>query len=158
MDRLTVCAALALAAGLVAAAVPPAATAQGNEQQLAPTPSEAATQPPADEEKPYKVTDGKVDPGTYNGYRRYHASCHVCHGPDGLGSSYAPNLTESLKKLDYGAFSEVIINGRQNVSGSQQSVMPAFGEVQDVALYIDDLYAYLKARSDGVVARGRPPR
>jgi methanol metabolism-related c-type cytochrome len=99
-----------------------------------------------------------VDPGTYNGYRRYHASCHVCHGPDGLGSSYAPNLTDSLKKLDYGAFSEVIINGRQNVSGSQQSVMPAFGEVQDVALYIDDLYAYLKARSDGVVARGRPPR
>jgi len=158
MYRLTVCSAVALAAGFAAlAALSLTAAAQSNEP-LAPTPSEAATQPPADEEKPYKITDGKVDPGTYNGYRRYHASCHVCHGPDGLGSSYAPNLTESLKKLDYGAFSEVIINGRQNVSGSQQSVMPAFGEVQDVALYIDDLYAYLKARSDGVVARGRPPR
>jgi hypothetical protein len=36
--------------------------------------------------------------------------------------------------------------------------MPAFGEVEDVALYIDDIYAYLKARSDGVLERGRPPR
>ena len=41
------------------------------------------------------MVDGKVDKGTYNGYRRYHASCHTCHGPDGLGSSYAPNLVES---------------------------------------------------------------
>jgi methanol metabolism-related c-type cytochrome len=152
MNRLTVCSATALATGLVALAVLPATA-----QDAAAPPPPAAT-PEAAEEKPYKVTDGKVDPGTYNGYRRYHASCHVCHGPDGLGSSYAPNLTESLKRIDYAAFTEVIINGRQNVSGSQQSVMPAFGEVQDVALYIDDLYAYLKARSDGVVGRGRPPR
>lgn len=112
----------------------------------------------AQEEKPYEIRDGKVDQGTYNGYRRYHASCHVCHGPDGLGSSYAPNLTESLKTMSQDDFNEVVINGRENVSGSQQSVMPAFGEVQDVAMYIDDIYAYLKARSDGVLDRGRPQR
>ena len=29
---------------------------------------------------------------------------------------------------------------------------------EDVALYIDDIYGYLKARSDGVVGRGRPQR
>ncbi len=112
----------------------------------------------AQEDKPYEIRDGKVDQGTYNGYRRYHASCHVCHGPDGLGSSYAPNLTESLKTLSQDDFNEVVINGRQNVSGSSQSVMPSFGEVQDVAMYIDDIYAYLKARSDGVLDRGRPQR
>ncbi len=112
----------------------------------------------AQEDKPYEIRDGKVDQGTYNGYRRYHASCHVCHGPDGLGSSYAPNLTESLKTLSHDDFNEVVINGRQNVSGSSQSVMPSFGEVQDVAMYIDDIYAYLKARSDGVLDRGRPQR
>lgn len=112
----------------------------------------------AQEEKPYEIRDGKVDQGTYNGYRRYHASCHVCHGPDGLGSSYAPNLTDSLKTMSQDDFNEVVINGRENVSGSQQSVMPAFGEVQDVAMYIDDIYAYLKARSDGVLDRGRPQR
>ena len=112
----------------------------------------------AQEEKPYEVRDGKVDQGTYNGYRRYHASCHVCHGPDGLGSSYAPNLTDSLKTLSHDDFNEVVINGRQKVSGGQQSVMPGFGAVQDVATYIDDIYAYLKARSDGVIDRGRPQR
>ena len=36
--------------------------------------------------------------------------------------------------------------------------MPPFGEVEDVLLYLDDMYAYLKARSDGVLGRGRPER
>jgi methanol metabolism-related c-type cytochrome len=111
-----------------------------------------------DEEKPYSIVDGKVDQGTYNGWRRYHASCHTCHGPDGLGSSYAPNLVESLKVISYEEFAEVVINGRQNVTTSQQSVMPAFGMVADVALYLDDIYAYLEARADGVLGRGRPQR
>lgn len=111
-----------------------------------------------DEEKPYSIENGKVDKGTYNGWRRYHASCHTCHGPDGLGSSYAPNLVDSLKTMTYEEYAEVVINGRQNVTTSKQSVMPAFGYVEDVALYIDDIYAYLKARSDGVLGRGRPER
>ena len=53
-----------------------------------------------DEEKPYKITeDGTVDWYTYSGFRRYHADCHVCHGPDGLGSSFGPALVDSLKTL-----------------------------------------------------------
>jgi methanol metabolism-related c-type cytochrome len=111
-----------------------------------------------EEEKPYSIVDGKVDQATYNGWRRYHASCHTCHGPDGLGSSYAPNLVDSLKTRSYDEFAEVVINGRQNVTTGQQSVMPAFGEVMDVATYLDDIYAYLKARSDGALGRGRPQR
>ena len=111
-----------------------------------------------EEEKPYKVVDGKVDKETFNGYRRYGNSCLACHGPDGSGSSYAPNLTESLKKMDFVAFSDVVINGRQNVTQSQQNVMPSFGHVEDVALYINDIYGYLKARSDGALGRGRPQR
>lgn len=111
-----------------------------------------------EEEKPYSVVDGKVDRGTYNGYRRYGDACLRCHGPDGAGGSYAPDLTESLKRLSYEEFAEVVINGRQNLSAGKESVMPAFGHVEDVALYIDDIYAYLKARSDGVLGRGRPQR
>ena len=109
-----------------------------------------------DEEKFYTITDGKVDQGTYNGWRRYHASCHTCHGPDGLGSSYAPSLVDA--PIAYEEFSEVVMNGRENVNTSQQSVMPAFGNVMDVATYIDDIYAYLQARADGVLGRGRPQR
>lgn len=112
----------------------------------------------ADDEKPYSVVDGKVDKGTFNGYRRYTDTCMRCHGPDGAGSSYAPDLTNSLKTMTYEGFTEVVINGRQNVTGTQKNVMPSFGNVEDVALYIDDIYGYLKARSDGVLGRGRPQR
>jgi methanol metabolism-related c-type cytochrome len=110
------------------------------------------------EDKPYSVVDGKVDFGTYNGYRRYHSYCHVCHGPDGLGSSYAPALIESIPQIGYEGYLEAVIYGIKNVDQSHQSVMPAFGEVADVVNYIDDIYSYLKARADGVVGRGRPER
>ena len=107
---------------------------------------------------PYTVVDGKVDFGTYNGYRRYHSYCHVCHGPDGLGSSYAPPLIDSIPHIGYERYIEVVMGGLENVNQAQQSVMPAFGDVTDVVEYIDDIYAYLKARADGAIGRGRPER
>ena len=112
----------------------------------------------AQEEKPYSVVNGKVDKATFNGYRRYTDACLRCHGPDGSGSSYAPDLTHSLQTMTYDQFTEVVINGRENVTGTQKNVMPAFGTVEDVAMYIDDIYAYLKGRSDGAIGRGRPQR
>lgn len=112
-----------------------------------------------DEEKPYKVSeDGTVDWYTYSGFRRYHADCHVCHGPDGLGSSFGPSLVDSLKTLSYEDFLEVVTNGRKNVSTSSDKVMPSFGLNANVMCFIDDIYAYLKARSDGVLPRGRPEK
>lgn len=110
-------------------------------------------------ERPYRVCgQNVVDRGTYNGYRRYHAYCHVCHGPDGLGSSYAPSLVESLKVLKRDDFSQVVAGGRQNLGAGKESVMPAFYEVVDVMNYLEDIYSYLKARSDGQLGRGRPER
>lgn len=121
-------------------------------------PAAAQQNTAATEEKPYQIENGRVDRGTYNGYRRYGNSCERCHGQDGAGSSFAPNLLESLKHLSHEQFLEVVINGRQNVTSSQQNVMPPFGQVEDVALYLEDIYAYLKARSDGALGRGRPQR
>ncbi len=109
-------------------------------------------------DKPYTVRDGKVDKATYNGWRRYTEACLRCHGPDGAGSSYAPSMVDSLKQLSEDQFKEIVVNGRKNVTTSAENVMPAFGEVEDVMLYLDDIYGYLKARSDGVVDRGRPER
>ena len=112
-----------------------------------------------DEEKPYKITeDGTVDWYTYSGFRRYHADCHVCHGPDGLGSSFGPALVESLKTLSYEDFLDVVTNGRKNVTTSSDKVMPSFGLNPNVMCFVDDIYAYLKARSDGVLPRGRPEK
>jgi methanol metabolism-related c-type cytochrome len=104
-------------------------------------------------EKPYYIEDGKVDFGTYNGFRRYHSECHVCHGPAGLGSSYAPALMKSLQTLTYNQFVDTVIKGRQ---GLDEKVMPSFATNMNVLPYISDIYAYLKARSDGVVGPTRP--
>ncbi len=112
----------------------------------------------AENDPVYEVQSGRVDQHTFNGYRRYGESCLRCHGPDGAGSSYAPNLTESLKHLSYDDVVNVITNGRQNVTKAQNNVMPAFGTTEDVILYIDDIYGYLKARSDDKLPRGRPKR
>jgi mono/diheme cytochrome c family protein len=109
-------------------------------------------------QKPYTVQNGKVDKKTYNGWRRYTESCMRCHGPDGAGSSYAPDLVDSAKHMTQDDFNEVVVNGRTNVSASSDKVMPPFGTVEDVMDYLDDIWAYLKARADGVLGRGRPPR
>lgn len=102
--------------------------------------------------------DGTVDWHTYSGFRRYHSECHVCHGPDGLGSSFAPALTESLKTMEYGDFLAVTAAGREVVTTSSQSAMPSFGLNPNVMCYIDDIYVYLRARSDGAIPRGRPAK
>lgn len=106
-------------------------------------------------EKPYYFEDGKVDFGTYNGFRRYHADCHVCHGPAGLGSSYAPALLDSLKTMQWSAFVTVIVQGRK---GLDNKIMPPFAGNTDVLANMGDIYAYLKARADGVIGPTRPKK
>ena len=106
----------------------------------------------------YRVSnDGKkFDWYTYSGYRRYHAECHVCHGPDAMGSTYAPALKDSLKRLSYEEFIGTIVGGKQDISSSGTNVMPAFGDNKNVMCYADDLYVYLKARASGAMPRVRP--
>jgi methanol metabolism-related c-type cytochrome len=107
----------------------------------------------------FKVqSDGTVDWYTYSGFRRYHSDCHVCHGPDGEGSTYAPALANSLKTLTYPDFANAVVNGRKNVNTAQESVMPAFGTNRNVMCYLDDLYIYLRARANDAVPRGRPQK
>lgn len=100
--------------------------------------------------------DGKVDFYTFTGYIRYSANCLQCHGPDALGSTYAPSLVDALKTLSYGDFLATVAGGKQNVSASQNLVMPALGENKNVMCYIDAIYVYLRARADGALGRGRP--
>src|SRR4029077_17964743 len=94
----------------------------------------------------------------YSGYRRYHSECHVCHGPDGEGSSYAPALKNSLKRLSHSDFLGIVAGGRKNISTAQENVMPAFGTNPNVMCYVDDIYIYLRARANDAVPRGRPTK
>jgi methanol metabolism-related c-type cytochrome len=107
----------------------------------------------------FKVqSDGTVDWSTYSGFRRYHSDCHVCHGPDGEGSSYAPALSNYLKTKDYSDFANVVVNGRKNVNTAQESVMPSFGTNRNVMCYIEDIFVYLRARANDAISRGRPQK
>jgi len=102
--------------------------------------------------------DGSVDWYTYIGFTRYSAECLRCHGPDGMGSTYAPALIDSMKRLSYSDFYARVASGKQDVSSSQNLVMPAEGDNKNVMCFVDAIYAYLRARADGAVDRGRPDK
>ncbi len=116
------------------------------------TPAVATTS--TNEPKPYTVIDGKVDAKTFNGYRRYHSICHTCHGPDAVGGSFAPSLVDSFKRLSKADAMKTITNGRINPSTNM--AMPSFKENKDIMDNLEDIYSYVKARSDGAIDRGRP--
>ena len=98
----------------------------------------------------YRIIDSKVDARTYNGFKRYHAGCNHCHGPDGMGSSFGPSLVDHLPEIE--AFRRVDRDG----TSSGAAVMTGFAGDPDVARYVDDIYTYLQARADGALGRGRP--
>lgn len=105
----------------------------------------------------YKIgPDGKVDWYTFSGYRRFNGTCVVCHGPDGAGSSFGPDLTQALTSMNYSDFVGIVSGGKQDVNTAETLVMPAFGTNKNVMCYLDDIYVYLRARSDGALGRGRP--
>ena len=111
----------------------------------------------ADGNPTYKIDkNGKVDWYTFSGYRRFNGACEVCHGFDGSGSSFAPDLTQSLKTIGYNEFQKIVINGKQDVNTAQSLVMPAFGTNKNVMCYLDDIYVYHRARADGAQPSRRP--
>ena len=58
--------------------------------------------------------------------------------------------------MNYTDFVNVVVNGRKNVSSSQENVMPAFASDPNVMCYLDDIFVYLRARANDAVPRGRP--
>lgn len=105
-----------------------------------------------------KTEDGTFDYQTWRGYKKYSANCLACHGPDGLGSSFAPNLTESLQRINYYDFAGIIVNGQQNKWHPVNSIMPAWGEDLNVMCFLDGIYVYLRGRADGAIGRGEPKK
>ena len=114
----------------------------------------------ADQAPPYTVvcdeglSNCKVDKATYKGWRTYHAVCHVCHAQDAVGSSFAPNLLTRLEGMDKERFMDIVLNGFTGEVG----VMPGWKNDPNVKPRVDDLWSYLKARSDGVLGTGKPKK
>lgn len=111
-----------------------------------------ATMASAQDAKPplYKVVDGyKVDANTMKGFRTWRAAaCDRCHGANQEGL-VGPSLVNSLKTLSKDDFVKTVRDGRLDKG------MQSFGSSQQVMGNIDQLYAYLKGRSDGAITRSK---
>lgn len=101
------------------------------------------------QEAPYKVVDGNhVDKNTLAGWKTWRSmACERCHGPNQEGA-VGPSLVERLKVLSKDEFKTVLMNGRI------EKGMPNFGGSKQVVDNLDNLYAYLKGRSDGAIKPG----
>ncbi len=110
----------------------------------------AAAAPVNADGKPYKVVDGfKVDDYTMTGFRTWRqAACDRCHGANQEGM-VGPSLVESLKVLSKDEFITTLTNGRP------EKGMPQWKENPTVMNNINQLYAYLKGRSDGAITKSK---
>lgn len=123
-----------------------------------------------------------VDESTFLGWQVFHSTCHGCHGVDATGTSVAPDLTERVQRLSSRDFSIKVLSryritiSAESAAGDDRSelrdafleqvlrrergdvLMPAWEQDLNVKPHVLDIYAYLRARADGVLPPGRPQR
>lgn len=132
----------------------------------------------------YRVVNGRVDRGTYLGWRVFHSACFGCHGTGGVGTDLAPSLVERVRTMTPRDFAAKVLTSYRLVPpsaegreedrarereatleqimrrerGAARTVvqMPAWESHGQVPAHVLDLYAYLSARADGKLGPGRP--
>ena len=127
----------------------------------------------------YRVVNDKVDADTLVGYNAYHYVCVACHGVGGRGSDQAPDLTASLEYLSPTQFKIKVlhkfavkfsVDDRENMEQAmfteirkqqhrdegELANMPGWENNPMVNQNIQNIYRYLKARSDGVIGEDKP--
>jgi mono/diheme cytochrome c family protein len=117
--------------------------------------SALAGQEPAPSKKPQPSSSDTVavSSAEYDGWKVYHTHCDRCHGQDATGSTFAPNLRQSVgaNGMTEAAFSSVVRDGL--AAKGMPAFQPTITDAQ-----IGQLYAYVKARSTGTLGPGRPKR
>ncbi len=101
----------------------------------------------------YTVEDGiKVDANTFEGFKTWRAAaCDRCHGANQEGL-VGPSLIQSMKVLTKDEFVVTVRDGRL------QKGMQSFKTSKKVMDNMDNLYAYLMARSDGALTKAKPQK
>lgn len=134
----------------VAAAPPPADSAPA-----VPPPADSSPAvpppPPAGQARSDQLLVTETE---YQGWRYFAVYCERCHAPDAVGTEDAPDLRYSVSSeggVTADSFKVVVRNG------SEDGKMKGFAELLDDRR-IDQLYAYIMARSEGRLAAGRPHR
>jgi hypothetical protein len=145
----------------------------------------SAQAPRASEPMPgdYRIESGRVDRGTYLGWRLFHTACYGCHGVGARGTDLAPSLVDRVRDLSPRAFATKVLTSYRLVQPADESdttdrnaalealieqamrrerraadliAMPAWQDNPRVQPHVLDLYAYLTARADGKLGPGKP--
>jgi len=90
----------------------------------------------------------------YEGWKQFNLNCARCHGEDVLGTTIAPHLIMSLKPDGPINSKELFIS--TVCSGRPQKGMPAWCSLGLGMDKIEQIYTYVKGRSDGKIHPGRP--
>ncbi len=116
-----------------------------------------ATPPPADaplRDAYHQAPRDTVDQATYDGWKQYNLNCARCHGEDVLGTTIAPHLIVSLKPDGPINTQELFV---QTVcAGRPSKGMPSWCALGMDPAKINQIYSYVKGRSEGKIAPGRP--
>ncbi len=130
-------------------------------------------------ESQYEVIEEKVDPATFLGWNYYHGVCIRCHGLGGTGTEIAPNLLERVKRITPAQFNIKVLHQyavkfttddwidleesmyKEILKQAQRdrgeiATMPKWENNPAVRDNVDNIYRYLKARSDGVLGPDKP--
>lgn len=114
----------------------------------------------------------------YAGWRLFQDKCASCHGPAAEGTGSAPDLLPRVLRMGPHQFVDTVLTRYDwNMPASQAKpgssaretmidelvqgrgatlTMPAWQAEPSVNAHIADLYAYLFARAQGTLGRGRP--
>jgi mono/diheme cytochrome c family protein len=153
----------------VPAAAAPAETAKAPVKPAAPAPAAPAPKPTAAPKQDTGTTQtaeaplrdiyhpaprDTVDQATYDGWKQYNLNCARCHGEDVLGTTIAPHLILSLKPD--GAINTKELFIQTVCAGRPEKGMPAWCALGMDMNQINDIYAYVKGRSEAKLSPGRP--
>ncbi len=95
-----------------------------------------------------------VSQEVYQGWKQFNLNCARCHGEDVTGTTLAPHLIMSLKPDGPINSKELFIS--TVCSGRPAKGMPAWCSLGLEMDKIQEIYSYVKGRSDGKLAPGRP--
>jgi hypothetical protein len=141
------------------AATPPAAAAAPPPAQDTATPAPPSAQAPPAADAPlrdeyHQAPRDTVVQAVYDGWKQYNLNCARCHGEDVLGTTIAPHLVVSMKPdgpiNTKESFVQVVCAGRPDKG------MPAWCALGLEMDKIEQIYSYVKGRSEGGIGPGRP--
>jgi mono/diheme cytochrome c family protein len=95
-----------------------------------------------------------VSPTVYDGWKQFNLNCARCHGEDAMGTTLAPHLIVSLRPDGPINTKELFIS--TVCAGRPAKGMPPWCSLGLGMDKIQNIYSYVKGRSDGKIAPGRP--